>query len=242
MISCQFGMASGLGYWEGSASSDLFKAMALSCFLGTKCLKGCKRISGQTSSVGALAGLPQRHWEHYHRGEALPASFIKCWLNGLSLLTQVLDHWGSETKICWSKTALRDGSSGSSFNLRMAQLLKATKIVCDTLMRLPSAPKIQARPPSWERKNRVSQAHWIIVSTHIGYADYQEISVLFETPRTQLKFETMVPDCCSANVKGASGWSLMRSKAYQTMWKGVVMDPVTSQTLFILSVEIENDA
>lgn len=43
-ISCQFGMASGRGLSEGSASAALFKPVTLSCFLGTKCLKGSEEM------------------------------------------------------------------------------------------------------------------------------------------------------------------------------------------------------
>lgn len=106
------------------------------------------------------------------------------------------------------------------------------------LMNLPSSPKIQ-QGPHHERGSAESARHtgalsqltldklimkrFLFSSRHHGHSQ---------------KSKQWCSDCSSANVKGASGRSLTRSKAYQTIWKDV-MDPPTTQMLFMLSVEIE---
>ena len=107
-----------------------------------------------------------------------------------------------------------------------------------TVMNLPSSSKIQ-QGTHHERGSMGSARHtealfqltldklitkrFLFSSRHHGHSQ---------------KSKQWYSDCNSANVKGASGQSLTPSKAYQTIWKDV-MDPPTSQMLFMLSVEIE---
>lgn len=124
IISCQLGVALGLQYWEGSASSDLFKTMNLSSFLGTKF---SKRFHGDVMldefNRECSTVLRRGYWQDSSLRAVPPVFSWKPWLNFLSLVAYVWDHWPSKTKICWSRTVFRDGSPVSSFNLRRAELL-----------------------------------------------------------------------------------------------------------------------
>lgn len=127
---------------RGWASSDLFKVINLSSFLGIKFFKDSMEILCQKNSTeGAV--LWQRYYEHDSLLEK-PLHFLlwKYWLNFLLLLTYVWDPWLPNAEICSLKTVFRNRSS-VSFNLRVAETLaKIKSSIHDTVMSLPLSLKI----------------------------------------------------------------------------------------------------